>query len=191
MIENLSLFKPLVPTEAKIKLLAKKLMEESLYLDDSHRDYNKIYQILFNGFSNGENLFYEIGENFFSGIIGFVNVENNWRGEIVYKMWDEKLWGPKLIKQTRKLIKAIMDRFNLKRLSLETACEKAMRICRLWSFKIEGRFKYSFKWNDEFFTVYKLRILKEEMTDEIPNSKTKQKTKHGGKKMRILKEKIE
>lgn len=155
------IFNKFTPTEDKIKALSKKLMQEPLYLSDEFRDYELIYKMLFNNFSNKNNIFYEIGE--WGGLVGFVNIIPEFKCDIVFKLWGSDLWGFRFKTQIKQLIKTIMEKHDLKRMSTESADEKMTRMAKLCGFKVEGRFKYAFMWENEMYTLHKMRILKEEI----------------------------
>ena len=156
------MFTKFVPTEDKIKALSKKLMEEPSYLPDEYRDYGFIHKMLFNNFGNENNIFYEIGE--WDGLIGFVNIIPDFKCDIVFKLWNPELWGFRFKTQFKQLIKAIMEKYNLKRLAGESPDERMVRLAKMCGFKIEGRFKYAFKWEDKMYTSHKMRILREEIS---------------------------
>lgn len=156
------MFKKFQPLESKLKVLAQKLMDEPLYLSDEYRDYKAIWRILINNFIEPDSHeFYEIGD--FGGIIGFVNICPTFKADIVFKLWDKDIWGFRFKTEVKKLIKLIMHKYDLKRIATETPDERMVRVARMCNFKVEGRFKYAFKWNDELYTLYKLRVLKEEL----------------------------
>lgn len=155
------IFTKFKPTEDKIKDLSKKLMEEPLYLSDEHRDYELIHKMLFNGFSNKDNVFYEIGE--FGGLIGFINIIPEFKCDIVFKLWNPELWGFRFKTQFKQLIKTIMEKYDLKRMAGESSNERMARLAKICGFKTEGRFKYAFMWEREMYTLHKMRILKEEI----------------------------
>jgi len=155
------IFEKFNPTENKIKALSKKLMEEPLYLSDEYRDWQLIHKILFNNFSNKNNIFYEIGE--FGGLIGFVNIIPEFKCEIVFKLWNPELWGFRFKTQTKQLIKTIMEKYNLKRMATESSDEQMVRMAKMCGFKVEGRFKYAFAWENKMYTLHKMRILREEV----------------------------
>ena len=157
----MNIFTKFNPTEDKIKALSKKLMNEPLYLSDEFRNYELIHKILFNGFSNKNNIFYEIGE--WGGLIGFVNIIPEFKCEIVFKLWSSGIWGFRFKTQIKELIKTIMGKYNLKRIATETADERMMRMGKIWGLKVEGRFKYAFRWEDKMYTIYKMRVLREEI----------------------------
>jgi len=155
-------FKPFKPTDVKIKELASRLMNDYLYLSDEFRDWKIIYKILFNNISNKKsNDFWEIGE--FGGILGFTGILEGWKCGVTLKFWDKKLWGTKFVREARELIKEIMNKYNLKRISTSSPDERIVKMAKLVRFKVEGRFKCGFKWNNKFYTLHMLRILKEEL----------------------------
>jgi len=149
------------PTEDKVKALSKKLMEEPLYLSDEFRDWDLIHKVLFNNFSNKNNEFWEIGE--FGGLVGFVNIIPEFKCEIVFKLWNPELWGFRFKTQVKQLIKVIMEKYDLKRVSTESADERMTRMAKMCGFKVEGRSKYAFMWEKEMYTLHKMRILREEL----------------------------
>lgn len=155
-------FKPFKPTDAKVKELAKKLMNDYLYLSDEFRDFQIIHKLLFNNFSNKElNVFWEIGN--FDGVLGFVGILEGHKVGAIFKLWNKDLWGIGFVKEIKKLIKTIMNEHDLKRMEVESADEKMVRAAKLCGFKVEGRFKYAFKWEKKMYTLHKMRILKEEI----------------------------
>ena len=155
------IFKKFNPTEDKVKALSKKLMEESLYLSDEYRDWELIHKVLFNNFSNKNNIFYEIGE--FGGLVGFVDIIPNFKCDIVFKLWNPELWGFRFKTQIKQLIKAIMEKYSLERVATESADERMTRMAKICGFKVEGRFKYAFMWEKKMYTLHKMRVLKEEI----------------------------
>jgi len=149
------------PTEEKIKALSKKFMEEPLYLSDEYRDWQLIHKALFNNFSNKNNIFYEIGE--WGGLVGFVNIVPEFKCEIAFKLWNPELWGFRFKTQFKQLIKTIMEKYDLKRMAGESPDERMVRLAKICGFKVEGRFKYAFIWENKMYTLYKMRILREEV----------------------------
>ena len=149
------------PLEHKVKALSKKLMEEPLYLSDEYRSYKLIHRMLFNNFGSKNNIFYEMGE--FGGIIGFVNIIPDFKCDIVFKLWNSELWGFRFKTQFKQLIKSIIEKYNLKRVAGESPDEKMVRLARLCGFKVEGRLKNAFQWEDKMYTSHKMRILEGEI----------------------------
>jgi len=155
------IFTKFKPTDVKIKELADRLMNDYLYLSDEFRDWTFIHKMLFNNFGNENNIFYEIGE--WDGLIGFVNVLEGWKCDVVFKLWNPKLWGFRFKTQVKQLIKAIMEKHDLKRIATESADERMTRMAKICGFKTEGRFKNAFVWEDKMYTIHKMRILKEDI----------------------------
>ena len=156
------IFKKFIPTESKLKIFAQKLMDEPLYLSDKNRNYKRIWQILGHKFMRSSaSEFYEVGD--FGGLIGFVDISEGWQCELTFKLWDKKLWGKSLVRQSRELIREIINKYNLKRMATSSADVKIVKMAKMVGFKTEGRLKYGFKWGEKLYTLYLLRILKEEL----------------------------
>ena len=155
------LFTKFKPTDVKIKELANRLMNDHLYLSDEFRDWTFIHKALFNNFGNENNIFYEIGE--WGGLVGFMNIVPEFKCEIAFKLWNPKLWGFRFKTQFKQLIKAIMEKYDLKRMAGESPDEKMVRLAKICGFKIEGRFKNAFVWEKKMYTLHKMRILREEI----------------------------
>ena len=136
-------------------------MEESLYLSDEFRGYELIHKMIFEGFSNEENMYYEMGN--FGGLLGFVNIVPNYKADMVFKIWDTKIWGLGFAKELKALIKETMEKYNLKRMTTESADTKVIKFAKILGWKIEGRFKYGFKWDNKFYTLHRIRIIREEV----------------------------
>ena len=149
------------PTEDKIKALSKKLMEEPLYLSDEYRDWKLIHKMIFESFSNKENIYYEMGN--LGGLLGFVNIVPGHKADMVFKIWDKDVWGLRFAKELKILIKETMEKYGLKRMVTESADTKVVKFAKILGWKIEGRFKYGFRWNKEFFTLHRIRIIREEV----------------------------
>ena len=158
-----SLFKPFILTEEKLKMLAKKLMQEPLYLDDRKREYPMIYKSLFEGFNNKNNIFYEIGD--FGGLGAFTNLIPSHKARISLKLWDKSLWGKTFVRQSRQLIKEIMNKYSLMRVETESPDPVMKKFAQIIGFKPEGEEgeKSAFKWENQFYPIFRLRILKEEI----------------------------
>jgi len=156
------LFSKFNPTDVKIKELADRLMNDHLYLSDEFRDFKIIHKLLFNGFGNTEsNIFWEIGE--WGGIIGFVNVIPNFKCGVIFKLWNKDLWGIGFVKEVRELIKEVFNKYDLKRMEVESPDLVMARAAKLCGFKTEGRFKHGFSWGGQTYTLHKMRILREEL----------------------------
>lgn len=158
------MFSKFIPTEDKIKALSKKLMEEPLYLSDEFRNWELIHKMLFNNFSNKNNIFYEAGE--FGGILGFINIVSGYKADMFLKLWDKSLWGASFARELKGLIKDTMIKYNLRRLASDSQDPRMAKMGKIVGFKVEGRFKYGFCWNGEYHTLHKLRILREELGGE-------------------------
>ncbi len=158
------MFTKFIPTEDKIKALSKKLMQEPLYLSDEYRNYELIHKMLFNNFSNKNNIFYEIGE--FGGLLGFLNIVPEYKADMFLKLWDKNLWGATFARGLKKIIKYIMIKYDLKRLASDSQDPRMAKMGKIVGFKVEGRQALGFRWDGELYTLYKLRILRKELGGE-------------------------
>ena len=152
------MFKVFVPTEEKLNFLGKVLMDGYLNLSDEKRNQEAIEFILKYRFnSEMKNEFYEVGD--FGAIIGFIDIIPGHKGRLIMKFWDRKIWGKRFVRETRKLIKATMKQFGLKRLEADTPDERVKQMAEIAGFKLEGTKLLDFRWNGEFFPTYILSII--------------------------------
>ena len=98
LMQPSSMFRIFVPNAEKIKLLSDKLLHEYLYLSDEFRD-PKIIQGMMQLYLSGiASIIYEFPN--FGGLIGFVNIVPDYKADIMFKLWDRKLWGPTYFQRT-------------------------------------------------------------------------------------------
>jgi len=155
------IFSKFTPVESKLKILTQKLMDEPLYMSDEFRDYSIIWESLMDTLVKPEaHEFYEIGD--FGGLVGFANILPAFKADVVFKIWDKDMWGVGFVKEFKRLCKLIIDRYDLKRLASDSADVKMVRVGKMCGFKVEGRFKNAFMWNGDFYTLHKMRLLKED-----------------------------
>ena len=155
------IFTKFKPTDVKIKELADRLMNDHLYLSDEFRDWKLIHRGLFNNFGNENNIFYEIGE--WGGLVGFMSIVPEFKCEIGFKLWNSELWGFRFKTQFKQLIKTIMEKYDLKRMAGESPDERMVKLAKICGFRVEGRFKNAFVWENKMYTLHKMRILREEV----------------------------
>ncbi len=145
LMQPSSMFRIFVPNEEKIKLLSDKLLHEYLYLSDEYREPQRIQGMLQLYLSGIASIIYEFPN--FGGLIGFVNIVPDYKADIMFKLWDRKLWGPTFFRELKGLIEFIMDELRLIRLSVKTPDGKMERMARLCGFKVECSQKFGFRWN--------------------------------------------
>lgn len=154
-----TLFTP-KPDDERLRIFAKRLYEDYLYLPDEFREYKIIYEIIKSYFSwhNGINLFYEIGD--FQGLAGFINIIPEYKAEVMLKFWGGKeLWSKQFVKEGRALLKLIMDEWQLRRMGTESPDEKIVKMALMFGFEDEGKSRYAFRWKNEFYDNYKLGLI--------------------------------
>ena len=158
--EKYPLFRPFVPTEDKIMLVAKKLMEEYLYLDDTARDYISIHRILNNLVNDRvNNIVYEFGD--FDGILAFTGIIPGWRAAMVFKIWNPARWGADFVRQARSFISDLMDELELIRLESGSPDPRIVKMATMVGFKVEGMKTAGFKWNNRLFDDCIFAIIRE------------------------------
>ena len=149
--------------EEKVKFIAKELMEKKLNLSDEFRTYPSIYNMLgyyLNGYSYS--FFYEIRkEDTMQALLGFTNVLPDFKAEVMFKWFDDDLWGRDFIRQTRKVIKLVMDEFKLKRVSSSSPDEKIVKMAHLCGFKNDGTKEKDFRWDGEFYKNFQFSIVED------------------------------
>lgn len=155
-LTNFKHYKLFFPTKEKVERLAKELKGGRLNLPDEYRNPQSIASLLLTYFSNPSHLFYEIGK--FGGIIGFVYILENHKCELLMKMWNKNIWKPSIVKEAKKLIKTIMDEFNLIRINAETPCIHVRKMARILGFTEDGIREKDFSWNGEKFDLFLLSL---------------------------------
>lgn len=157
------LFHAFTPTEEKLKLIAKELMEKKFNLSDEFRRYDAIYRILHYYLSGMSfSIFYEIRkEDKMQALLGFTEIYPNFKASVFFKLFDESLWGRDFARQAKEVFKIVMDELKLKRLSTSSPDEKIIRMSKMVGFKIDGILKNNFIWNGKFFSDTILSITEE------------------------------
>jgi hypothetical protein len=159
-----SSYKLFVPTQEKIDILARRLLNDYLYMADEERDPIIIQKYIDRYFSPYHppldiSLFYELDN--FDGFVGFTGIQPEYKCNVSFKIWNPKIWGPTLARENKELAKLIMNEFKLKRMSSASPDRDMVKFAKLAGFKQEGARRYGFKWNDKFFTYYLLGITKD------------------------------
>ncbi|MEE9510431.1 MAG: hypothetical protein V3V81_08055 [Candidatus Bathyarchaeia archaeon] len=151
------MFKLFEPSKEKFAIISKHLMDGFLNLSDDQRTATAIFRLMGSYFYNPNNLIYEINE--MEGLLGFTSIVPSWKCDLLFKIFDKKLWKPSFVKEAGKLVKFIMKEFELRRISAETPDFRVCRMAKLISFKEEGFKKDGFVFNNEFYDKYLLGIL--------------------------------
>ena len=149
LISPFPLFRLCAWDTAKAMVLFYKLKNEPLYLPDEQRNYADIWKIIHHNFGWDENhslcLPYEIGD--FDGVLVFQDIVKNDGCGMMLKFWGKQLWGADGARQAKGLIDLIMDKFNLKTIHIVTADKGAVKLGKLFGFKVKEIKKKSFQWD--------------------------------------------
>lgn len=153
-------FKLFVPTHEKIMSFGQRLMDEYLYMSDEDRDYDTIYQRINYYLVNGNhNVLWEIGE--YDGIIAFLNILPGHKANLLFKMWNPKVWTATFVRECKKFVNENMRELHLTRLESATADERIVRMAKPIGFEVEGIKKKNFMWNGKKYDEYILGLVKE------------------------------
>lgn len=153
-------FKLFEPTPEKVLHLSKIMMQTPLLLSDEYRQWPVIHGMINRYFAgNGINLIYEIDK--FEGVFGFLDLVFNWRCHLFPKIWVPEIFSHGLMRQAEDVISLIMDTFNLKRVSAETADERMVKAAQLIGFVEEGRQPKAFLWDGKFYDKVLLSYIRE------------------------------
>lgn len=159
------MFKPFSPVDStdptdpfykKVSRLQTLLMKRPLWLSDEYRTPQAIDAIIasyFSGFTF--NIFYEAGD--FGALIGFMNIQPEFKCEITLKLIDANIWGADFVRASKNLVELLMKELRLKRVSIETADRRIVKMAEMAGFVSEsdGR-PYDLKWDGKFYTKYLL-----------------------------------
>ncbi len=145
------------PSREKFSIISKHLMDGFLNLSDDLRSAQAIFKLMGSYFYNGNNLIYDV--NNMQGLLGFTSIVPTWKCDLLFKIFDKKLWKPSFVKEAGKLVKFIMHEFELRRISAETPDFRVMRMAKMIKFEEEGFKKDGFVFNDKFYDKYLLGIL--------------------------------
>ena len=159
-LKKYPMFKFFEPTEGKLMYVAKKLMEEYLYLDDPNRDYVNIHRILNYYVMNPQsNILFEIGN--FDGLLGFAGIVTGYKAAFLFKLWGKEKWGPDLVRQSRELIMDCFDDLKLVRLETQTADPRIIRMGKMVGFQVEGVKKRDFLFDGKWYDNTQMAIVRE------------------------------
>jgi len=151
-LTNFKNYKLFIPTKDKVAKLAKELIDGKLNLPDEYRNPQSIANLLLMYFSNPTHLFYEIGK--FGGVLGFAYIQEGHKAELLMKMWNKNIWKPSVVKEAKRLIKTIMDEFNLIRINVETADERVVKMAKILGMEEDGIRKKNFMFDGELYDLF-------------------------------------
>ena len=146
---------PVDPFYLKVSKLQTLLMKRPLWLSDEYRTPVAISSIItsyFSGFTF--NVFYEVGD--YQALVGFVNIQPEFKCELTLKLIDANIWGADFVRASKELIGLFIEQFRLKRITMETADRRIMKMAEMVGFKYEGERPNAFKWEGKFYIKYML-----------------------------------
>ena len=146
---------PTDPFYKKVSKLQTLLMKRPLWLSDEYRTPQAIDAIIasyFSGFTF--NVFYEAGD--YQALIGFMNIQPEFKCEITLKLIDQNIWGADFVRASKNLVDLFIDQFRLKRVSIETADRRISKMAQMAGFVDEGERPNDLKWDGKFYTKYLL-----------------------------------
>lgn len=153
------------PLDAKIAELRRRLLGERLYLSDEYRTEEFVNWLIGGWFnpSGPMSLVYEVGRDggSFAGVMAFQGIIPGWKCGLMAKIWERRLWGPQLAKETKALLSLVEDTFALERVEIDTADLRAVRLGRMMGFDTEGVRVRAFRWDGEPFDIYELARIRE------------------------------
>jgi len=146
---------PQDPFYLKLSRLQTLLKKRYLWLSDEYRTKQGIDAIIFSYFSGYTfNVFYEAGD--FQALIGFMNIHPEFKCEMTLKLIDKNIWGADFVRASKKLVELYMKEFRLKRISIETADKRIVRMAEMAGFVMEGERPDDLRWDGKFYKKYLL-----------------------------------
>ena len=143
----------------KVNKFKKFLMEKYLYTSDEHRTQAGVERGITNLICGPHlKLAYEIGD--FQGLIIFTNIVYGHKADMIFKIWDKKLFGKDFVRACQKLVGIVMDNMRLKRVTSHSADPKMVRLSEMAGFKVEGKSPYVMKWDDKFHALFTLGFVR-------------------------------
>lgn len=153
------------PTIEKLQFLANKFATGYLYAPDELRTPQKILELMKHLFpyaiepsQRPFHVYYEIGD--FDGLVGFTNILRDYRCGSFLKIWNPEIWGPTLARDLTELADRFMQEYHIKRMELETADERMVKVAKICGLKQEGTKALGFRFDGKFYTAYMLRKLR-------------------------------
>lgn len=153
------------PTIEKIQFIADKFANGFLYIPDELRTPEKITALMAHLFPYATDpayrpfhVYYEIGN--FDGLVGFTNIIPEYRCGSFLKIWNPAVWGPTLARDLTELADRFMQEYHIKRMELETADERMVKVAKICGLKQEGTKALGFRFENKLYTSYLLRKIK-------------------------------
>ena len=144
---------PTDPFYLKVSKLQRLLMKRPLWLSDEYRTAKGIDAIIYSYFSGFTfNVFYEAGD--FQALIGFMNIQPEFKCEMTLKLIDADLWGADFVRVSKELVELFIEQFRLKRISIETADERIVRMAKMAGFEDEGERPNDLMWEGKYYKKY-------------------------------------
>jgi len=146
---------PLDPFWMKVSRLQTLLMKRPLWLSDEYRTPQAINAIIHSYFSGYTfNVFYEAGD--FQALIGFMNILPEFKCEITLKLIDPNIWGADFVRASKELVELFMEQLRLKRISIETADKRIVKMSEMAGFVDEGERPNDLRWEKKYYKKYLL-----------------------------------
>ena len=153
------------PTIEKLQFIANKFSTGYLYIPDELRTQEKIFQLMAHLFPYAIDpayrpfhIYYEIKN--FDGLLGFTNIIPEYKCGSFLKIWNPKVWGPTLARELSALADRFMDEYHLRRMELETADRRMVKVAKICGLQEEGAKALGFRFDGKLYTSYLLRKLK-------------------------------
>jgi RimJ/RimL family protein N-acetyltransferase len=153
------------PTISKLQFIANKFATGFLYIPDELRSQQKILELMAHLFPYAIepslrpfHVYYEIGN--FDGLVGFTNIIPEYRCGSFLKIWNPEIWGPTLARDLTELADRFMQEYHIKRMELETADERMVKVAKICGLKQEGTKALGFRFDGRLYTSYLLRKIK-------------------------------
>lgn len=145
------------------ELLCKHLKEDYLYVSDEYRNDDAVRSMLWSHFASGDCLIYEIKGG--RGYVGFTDIQPGYKCNAMMKFWGTDLWGPSFIRQLRELVRAVVEEFDLERISTESPDPRIVKLARMVGFEVEGVRWKDFQWDGKLFDNTLMGYVRETQSD--------------------------
>lgn len=156
-----------VPTRGHIEMIGDYMKSGFLCIPDGHRSDAAIAHLLNYLFPRPDvsaigapvHAIYKIKD--FDGIVCFCDIEYGYSTAVKFVLWNTRAFNHKLLRDLIKVHRDIMTQFALKRVAFSTPHNLHVGIFRKIGYKVEGRQKYGFKWDNKLFTNHLMRMVRE------------------------------